>query len=372
MAGGNAVARTCSANDFGDIVDSAGANLRTLNADQQPRLEQALKDLKRAQNWSDAEYTDRARQLVQDEYVQRLDRDASELLARIERLGSAGANGEAPDCDKLDELRAEGAELSRVMRSKWAYAFGKVEAAIAEADAGPVSPGGKATAEAAPESDAGAAEGEASATLDAAKETLAVKPEISADWKTVAIPDAMFEVPDSPPATTELSSANPLPPQSDFSMDEIQGASKGFFGSVSKELAAVIEYAFGKLGRPTGYILGNDGGGAVVAGVRYGKGRIYTAAGAYRIYWQGPSLGFDFGVEGSKTLMLVYNLKRPDDALSKFGGVAGSAYVVGGVGVTFLTDGDVVVAPIRSGVGLRIGANIGYLKFTNESTWNPF
>ena len=155
-------------------------------------------------------------------------------------------------------------------------------------------------------------------------------------------------------------------------MDEIQGASKGFFGSVSKELAQVIEYAFGKLGRPTGYILGNDGGGAVVAGVRYGKGRIYTPAGAYRIYWQGPSLGFDFGVEGSKTLMLVYNLKRPDDALSKFGGVAGSAYVVGGVGVTFLTDGDVVVAPIRSGVGLRIGANIGYLKFTNELTWNPF
>ncbi len=150
-------------------------------------------------------------------------------------------------------------------------------------------------------------------------------------------------------------------------------AGHGFFGSVSKGLASVVEYVFQKQGRPNGYILGQDAGGAFVAGLRYGEGILYTKdAGSHRVYWQGPSIGYDAGAEGSKVLMLVYNLRDPEEIYQRFGGVDGSAYLVGGLGVTFQKSAHVIVAPIRSGVGLRLGANIGYLKYTRRPTWNPF
>jgi hypothetical protein len=158
-----------------------------------------------------------------------------------------------------------------------------------------------------------------------------------------------------------------------YSSREILQAGHGFFGSVSKGLASVVEYAFQKQGRPNGYILGQDAGGAFVAGLRYGEGTLYTKdAGVHRIYWQGPSVGWDAGAEGSKVMVLVYNLRDPEEIYQRFGGVDGSAYLVGGVGVTFLTSSPIIVAPIRSGVGLRLGANIGYLKYTRRPTWNPF
>jgi hypothetical protein len=158
-----------------------------------------------------------------------------------------------------------------------------------------------------------------------------------------------------------------------YSTREILDAGHGFFGSVSKGLASVVEYAFQKQGRPNGYILGQDAGGAFVAGLRYGEGILYTKdAGHHRVYWQGPSIGYDAGAEGSKVLMLVYNLRDPEEIYQRFGGVDGSAYLVGGVGVTFQKNAHVIVAPIRSGIGLRLGANIGYLKYTRRPTWNPF
>ncbi len=134
-----------------------------------------------------------------------------------------------------------------------------------------------------------------------------------------------------------------------------------------------MEHAFSTLGRPTGYVLGNEGGGAFIAGVRYGKGTLFLHDGTKReVYWHGPSIGYDFGASGSKTIFLVYNLRRDIDIFSGFSGVDGSAFLVGGVGMTVLTDGHVVMAPIRSGVGLRLGANIGYIRFTARQTWNPF
>ena len=158
-----------------------------------------------------------------------------------------------------------------------------------------------------------------------------------------------------------------------YSSHEILSAGHGFFGSVSKGLASVVEYAFQKQGRPNGYILGQDAGGAFVAGLRYGEGTLYTKdAGTHRVYWQGPSIGYDAGAEGSKVMVLVYNLRDPEEIYQRFGGVDGSAYLVGGVGMTFQKSGHVVVAPIRAGVGLRLGANIGYLKYTRGPTWNPF
>lgn len=165
----------------------------------------------------------------------------------------------------------------------------------------------------------------------------------------------------------------PPPRDGTFSMREIIGAGHGFFGSISQGLASVIEYAFKTQGRPNGYILGEDLGGAFVAGLRYGEGRLYTRdAGTHRVYWQGPSVGYDAGAEGSKVMVLVYNIREPSDIYQRFGGVAGSAYVVGGVGLTFQQRRDIVLAPIRAGIGLRIGANVGYLKYTRRPTWNPF
>ena len=158
-----------------------------------------------------------------------------------------------------------------------------------------------------------------------------------------------------------------------YSSNEILAAGHRFFGSISKGMASVIEYAFQQQGRPNGYILGQDAGGAFVAGLRYGEGTLYTRdAGTHRVYWQGPSIGWDAGAAGSKVMVLIYNLRDPEEIYQRFGGVDGSAYVVGGVGLTFQKSGDVVVAPIRAGVGLRLGANIGYLKYTRTPTWNPF
>lgn len=163
------------------------------------------------------------------------------------------------------------------------------------------------------------------------------------------------------------------PGRGTYSQGEIMRAGHRFFGSVSQGLASAVEYVFRKSGRPNGYILGQDAGGALVAGLRYGEGTLYTKdAGEYPVFWQGPTLGYDFGAEGSKTMVLVYNLRDPSEIYNRFGGVQGSAYLVGGVGVQFQKYGDVVLAPIRSGVGLRLGANVGYLKYTRKPTWNPF
>lgn len=158
-----------------------------------------------------------------------------------------------------------------------------------------------------------------------------------------------------------------------YTQNEIVAAGHGFFGSVSGGMASAIEWAFQKAGRPNGYILGQDAGGAIVAGLRYGEGKLYTKdAGEHRVYWQGPSVGYDFGGEGSKVMTLVYNLRDPNEIYHRFAGVQGAAYLVGGVSVQLQKAGEVTLAPIRAGVGLRLGANVGYLKYTRNPTWNPF
>ncbi|MBV8838995.1 MAG: DUF1134 domain-containing protein [Alphaproteobacteria bacterium] len=158
-----------------------------------------------------------------------------------------------------------------------------------------------------------------------------------------------------------------------YSSNEILDAGHRFFGGVSRGLASVIERAFSTWGQPNGYVLGQEGGGAIAAGLRYGEGVLYTKnAGDLKVYWQGPTLGWDFGGDGARTMMLIYSLPATRAIYQRFAGVDGSAYLVGGVGMTALTYGGVVVVPIRAGVGLRLGANVGYLKFTPQATWNPF
>ena len=158
-----------------------------------------------------------------------------------------------------------------------------------------------------------------------------------------------------------------------YSSNEILDTGHRFFGGVSRGLASVVERAFSTWGQPNGYVLGQEGGGAIIGGLRYGEGALYTKnAGDLKVYWQGPTLGWDLGGEGARTMMLVYNLPATRAIYQRFAGVDGSAYLVGGVGMTALTANRIVVVPIRSGVGLRLGANVGYLKFTPQATWNPF
>ena len=138
-------------------------------------------------------------------------------------------------------------------------------------------------------------------------------------------------------------------------------------------LASVVEHAVSKYGLPNGYILGQEGAGAVIGGVRYGEGVLYTRnAGQHKVYWQGPSIGLDVGANGDRVMMLVYNLPSIDAVYRRFLGVNGSAYVVAGFGMTVLGRDGVYVVPIVSGVGARLGVNFGYLKFTDQPTWNPF
>ncbi|MGQ3675557.1 DUF1134 domain-containing protein [Xanthobacter sp. TB0139] len=165
----------------------------------------------------------------------------------------------------------------------------------------------------------------------------------------------------------------PAQQQPTYSSSELVSQGHSFFGSVSRGLALTIEQAVQQWGEPNGYILGQEGTGAFVGGLRYGEGTLYTRnAGDMKIYWQGPSIGWDFGGDGARTMILVYNMRRVDDIFRRFGGISGSAYVVAGFGMSALGADGMVIVPIRSGVGVRLGANVGYLKFTPNPTWNPF
>jgi len=169
--------------------------------------------------------------------------------------------------------------------------------------------------------------------------------------------------------------AEGTPPESvqTFEPNELITSGHRFFGTISRGLASVVEEATRRWGRPNGYILGQEASGAFIGGLRYGEGTLFTRnAGDTHVFWQGPSIGFDWGGDGARTMMLAYGLPAVDALFSRFVGVDGSAYVVGGFGMTALAANDVIVVPIRSGIGLRLGANIGYLKFTRDATWNPF
>jgi hypothetical protein len=172
---------------------------------------------------------------------------------------------------------------------------------------------------------------------------------------------------------TPLAAQEAPPPGSQYPPGELISTGHRFFGTVSRGLASVIEKAVSNWGLPNGYILGQEAGGAFVAGLRYGEGTLYTRnAGDRRVFWQGPSIGFDWGGEGARTMILVYHLPSTEAMYQRFAGIDGSAYFVGGFGMTALGAGNIVLVPIRSGVGLRLGANIGYLHFTRSPTWNPF
>ena len=186
-------------------------------------------------------------------------------------------------------------------------------------------------------------------------------------------PPAQYQPPPPAPQGQQYPAPQRQTGPSTYGPDELVGAGHKFFGNVSRGLASIIERAVSQWGLPNGYVLGEEGSGAFVAGLRYGEGTLYTKnAGDLRVYWQGPSVGFDWGGDGARTMTLVYNLPATNAIYQRFVGIDGSAYIIGGFGMTALTANNIVLVPIRSGIGLRLGANIGYLKYTPRATWNPF
>jgi hypothetical protein len=435
-------AETCTKDTLRRVVDEAGARLRVLTAETQPRIMTTLRRLKEKRGWTGTEADEKASALIADERTAELDAKAAALLARIDELAETSGTGEA-DCSRLAELEAASAELQATVRAKSQHILGRLEAEAGGPQTAEASPPPAPTQSAAPAQPPSApvrpvapeakevppaTEKEppppAKAPLAAAREALSAAKEPPITVAKEALPPAreppappreapspqreanaqsVTRQPLPPPPVAKSKPApgvgwstetrDQLPPRPDtlaqapgqpmppipqeqagaFSREEIAEASRGFFGTISSGLGNVIEHAFSTLGRPTGYVLGSEGGGAFIAGLRYGKGTLFLSDGSRReVHWHGPSIGYDIGAAGSKTMFLVYNLQRDIDIFGGYSGVDGSAYLVGGVGMTILTDGKVVMAPIRSGLGVRLGANIGYIRFTPRSTWNPF
>ena len=170
---------------------------------------------------------------------------------------------------------------------------------------------------------------------------------------------------------TQIESVGPV--SENFEQEEVIAIGEKFFGKVSTGIAAVLENAFSRYGNPNAYILGSESSVAFVGGYRFGAGEIHQLGLAPQdLFWKGPSLGFDFGLDGNRVMMLIYNLPDSESIQKRYLGVDGSAYVIGGFGMSALSNGDIFILRIRAGLGLRLGVNLGYLKIKDKRSLNPF
>ncbi len=173
--------------------------------------------------------------------------------------------------------------------------------------------------------------------------------------------------------TAPIADVAPVAPVKGYRKDDVIGAAEGVFGKGAKGLAELVEKILKDQGEPNGYIAGREASGAFVVGLRYGSGTLtHKVEGDRAVYWTGPSLGFDVGGDATKVFVLVYNLYDSQDLYKRYPQVEGRAYFVGGFSGTYMRRGNVALIPIRLGVGLRLGANIGYMKFSEKSKWLPF
>jgi len=178
------------------------------------------------------------------------------------------------------------------------------------------------------------------------------------------------------PASGEVAgnaAATPDPDAVTYKEDDLIGAAEGVFGKGAEGLAGIIENILKDQGEPVAYITGREASGAIGVGLRYGSGTIFHKIEGQRdVYWTGPSIGFDLGGNAAKTFVLVYNLYDSQELYKRFIAGEGAAYFIGGFNASYLRAGDVVLIPIRMGVGYRLGANVGYMKFTENRNWLPF
>jgi hypothetical protein len=376
---------TCTQADLAAVVDDMGAKLRTSSTAEYPRLQARLRQLAAVKGWPEVEAEAKAQDLLEDRESLALDEKAGQLLIELDRKGPSETT--SPTCAQVTELKSIANQLLEVTRAKSAHSIARLDIELgvrptATAKAPEVKPEAKPElkletkpAEAAPKRPAVASATPVPPPLPSRPQV----PQVPLPWDTHTVRSPTASPPVvSPPDTPSAGSTQPWSPpvasaDLEFTQEDIRAAGRGVFGTISAELASVIEHAFKSYGHPTGYILGTEGGAALLAGLRYGDGVLVTKRdGERRIYWQGPSVGYDFGIAGSRTLVLVYKLGDPEAMLARFGGIDGSAYLVGGVGLTVLKKGPIILAPIRTGLGLRFGANVGYLKFTSKPSFNPF
>lgn len=161
--------------------------------------------------------------------------------------------------------------------------------------------------------------------------------------------------------------------QPHYSLQEIIDSGHTFFGKTASGIAVAIQNIFSQYGYPNAYILGEEASGAFFAGLTYGEGKLFTKNyGQHKVFWQGPSVGWDFGGQGSRLMILVYNLNDTNNLWGRYGGISGSAYLIAGVGFHVLKRHNILLIPVRTGIGARLGINVGYLKLTPKPTWNPF
>ncbi len=413
-----AQAQGCGPKSFSKIVDDTAASLRRHSSETQPRIQAGVSQLKARYGWRDAEQAERARELLSDAESEALDHKAAQLLASMDRISEEGTQRPG-DCAKLAELRATASALGATVRKKSDLVLRRIDTALkapsgqlplrqpeaalprapslstlsrapSQAQAIEVSrpsldahPTETATAAvtAAPWATPWAAPlvptpaepaplGQWTVTTkpEAADPSAAVTPPLPVPRRVAAITPSVAPIP--PPAK----SGAPKPAASEtYSIEEINSAARGGLPNWSANVAGVIEHAFSQYGRPTAYVIGNEGGGAFIAGVRYGKGKLYMKGKPVgTVYWHGPSVGYDFGAAGSETLFLIYGMREARDIYRGFSGVDGAAYFIGGAGITFLNNEEIIMAPIRTGYGFRLGASVGYVRFASKPTWNPF
>ena len=179
--------------------------------------------------------------------------------------------------------------------------------------------------------------------------------------------------PEGPPPPEHSATYPAQRPGQGYERDEIVNSVSDFLGVGAESAGGAVERIFARYGKPSAYIAGEEGSGAFVVGARYGRGLLYMKGSQpLEVFWQGPSAGWDFGGNASRVFTLCYNLEDPRDIFQRYPGVEGSAYFVGGLGVNYQKADEVVLAPIRAGVGFRLGANVGYLAYSRKRNWLPF
>ncbi|MEM8976012.1 MAG: EipA family protein [Pseudomonadota bacterium] len=359
---GAAVADSCTPSQFGKVVDDTGERLRQANAASEKDMRRKFLQLAKQKGWSKDAAVERGFELLTDNEVRTLDAQASELLIRLDQLGDA--DDASATCPRLSQLKEVSKQLLEVTAAKRAHISAKLNVALQpKLKSRPQNQKPKVAT-----NDTQARPKPPSPRTNNAPPT-PTKQSTNRAWSTNTVAAKV------PPR--EVMAALPpvqnAPANYTYGSHEIRAVGQDLFGSTSAELASVLKFAFDSYGKPNGYVLGTEAGASFLAGLRYGHGQLVTKQfGQRKIYWQGPSVGTDFGITGSRVMVLVYNLKDPERIFSRFVGVEGAAYLVGGVGITFHKQGDLVLAPIRTGLGLRLGANIGYLKITPRRSLNPF
>ncbi len=194
------------------------------------------------------------------------------------------------------------------------------------------------------------------------------------NWSDYPGAPAETAPPETAPADAAgVAAVSPAATAETYGEDDLIGAAEGVFGKGAEGLAKMIEGLLEKQGRPNAYIVGREAGGAFIVGARYGSGTLHhKVEGDRKVYWTGPSVGFDVGANAANTFVLVYNLYDSETLFNRFPAGEGQAYFVGGLNASYMRRGDVVLIPIRVGAGLRLGVNAGYMKFSKEQKWVPF